>query len=71
MKPHSCLLSYLFFEYLAAFLLTSVAVIRKHKVCNGYRNSPHDESGFGSQLALYLFLVDFVSFSLLFFLLGC
>lgn len=29
MKLDSCLLSNLLFEYLAAFLLTSVAVIRK------------------------------------------
>lgn len=63
MKLHSSFLSYLLSEYLAAFLLTSVAVIRKNKVYNGYKNSPHDESGFGSQLALYLFLADFVSFS--------
>lgn len=37
-----------FFEYLAAFLHTSVADIRKNEVYNGYKNSPHYESGFGS-----------------------
>lgn len=63
MKSHLCLLSYLLFEHIAAFLLTNVAVVRKNKMYNGYKNSPRDENGFASQLALCLFLADFVAFS--------